>query len=328
MRSPRYSGRLDGNGGGGNGREDAASAAALRRNAIGDDDRPDWWDSGTCHSINDSTAIVLGIGGRPAELLDVDRVRKDGVMSIRRFSGGGTVVVDHDCIWTTVIGRRQELVDQDYPRPIMEWSSQALFGPVFERLASLQRSRTSDNGRSSAEQATLVPDTKSCGMENSGRLVKVQKRAGASSSSSPRPTDAQASATPAAFPKFELRENDYVLGERKMAGNAQSIGRTGFLHHTSFLWDYQPENMEYLSLPSKRPEYRGDRNHGDFLLRLKDVYPDLKKADFFAALAETCEERFEVERVTLRDAMAVVEEHGGMTGWFENGSRTKVLRVL
>jgi len=33
-------------------------------------------------------------------------------------------------------------------------------------------------------------------------------------------------------PKFQLRENDYVLGERKTGGNARSIFSGGFLHHT------------------------------------------------------------------------------------------------
>ena len=57
---------------------------------------------------------------------------------------------------------------------------------------------------------------------------------------------------------FRLRENDYVLGDRKVGGNAQSVGSGGFLHHTSFLWDWDDANMDYLVLPQKRPAYRGD----------------------------------------------------------------------
>lgn len=50
---------------------------------------------------------------------------------------------------------------------------------------------------------------------------------------------------------FALRENDYVFGEQKFAGNAQSFSSDRMLHHTSFLWDFQDSMMEALKvLPS------------------------------------------------------------------------------
>lgn len=85
------------------------------------------------------------------------------------------------------------------------------------------------------------------------------------------------------FPGFSVKENDYVIGENKFGGNAQYIRKTRWLHHTSFLWDYQPEAMEYLLLPEKRPAYRRERRHTDFLCTLKPLYPN--KADLIAALA-------------------------------------------
>jgi lipoate-protein ligase A len=60
-------------------------------------------------------------------------------------------------------------------------------------------------------------------------------------------------------PAFALRENDYVLGNYKVAGNAQSFFNCGWLHHTSFLWDCVDEDiMSYLQLPFKRPQCRQD----------------------------------------------------------------------
>lgn len=45
------------------------------------------------------------------------------------------------------------------------------------------------------------------------------------------------------------------------------------MHHTSFLWDYEEENMEkYLTLPEKRPDYRQSRQHNEFLTKLKPFY--------------------------------------------------------
>lgn len=49
---------------------------------------------------------------------------------------------------------------------------------------------------------------------------------------------------------------DYVFGNRKFGGNAQSITKNRWIHHTSFLWDYEVRNMAYLKLPKRAPEYR------------------------------------------------------------------------
>lgn len=75
------------------------------------------------------------------------------------------------------------------------------------------------------------------------------------------------------IPGFHLVENDYAIGEKKCGGNAQYIQKDRWLHHTSFLWDYSGKNMEYLLLPEKRPRYRQNRSHGDFLCRLKNYAP-------------------------------------------------------
>lgn len=72
------------------------------------------------------------------------------------------------------------------------------------------------------------------------------------------------------IPEFHLIENDYAIGPKKCGGNAQYIQKDRWLHHTSFLWDYKPENMTYLQLPPKRPKYRENRSHDEFLCKLKD----------------------------------------------------------
>jgi len=59
-------------------------------------------------------AVVMGIGGKPKQLLDVDKVRRDGIPVLKRFSGGGTVVLDQDSIWTTLIfGREQQKEEEE-----------------------------------------------------------------------------------------------------------------------------------------------------------------------------------------------------------------------
>ncbi len=97
-----------------------------------------------------------------------------------------------------------------------------------------------------------------------------------------------------AFPALNLQliENDYVIGQRKCGGNAQYLTKGRWLHHTSFLWDYDPANMRYLLMPQKRPAYRQNRPHDAFLCRLSEHFPSF--AQMQQLLLESLETRFEV----------------------------------
>lgn len=65
---------------------------------------------------------------------------------------------------------------------------------------------------------------------------------------------------------FDLRVvSDYVFGDHKFGGNAQSIVKDRWLHHTSFLWDIDPVLMSTLKQPQKQPEYRKVKN--EFVLQ-------------------------------------------------------------
>jgi lipoate-protein ligase A len=265
---------------------------------------------------NASCVIVMGIGGKAEKLLNVELVKKDGVQVLKRFSGGGTVVLDHSSLWTTFIGRTKDLVDVEaFPRPIMKWSADRIFGPAFGRLKQQSLDAPSSNKRQQQpKRSTMVVDAKSCSAtENSGRVHEI------STAHQGQPLD---------IPEFALVETDYVLGERKIGGNAQSIVKGGWLHHTSFLWDYEDEHMEYLSLPSKRPKYRGDRSHHDFLIKLKSYHGHLTPQTFFDHVKDSCSEEFQIEQITFREALDVVNDQvGGMQHWFETKCRTKIVFI-
>lgn len=70
------------------------------------------------------------------------------------------------------------------------------------------------------------------------------------------------------LPEFRLRENDYVIEDKKCGGNAQYFRKDRWLHHSSFLWDFDKEKMNFLKHPPKMPEYRSERTHNDFLCKL------------------------------------------------------------
>ena len=147
-------------------------------------------------------AIVMGLSGVPSELLHLERVRQDSIPVFKRYSGGGTVIVDENTLFVSFLFSKNALPIQPYPEPILRWSA-----GLYQNAWSL--------------------------------------------------------------PSFALKENDYALGERKCGGNAQYLRKERWLHHTSFLWDYREDNMNYLLLPKRRPTYRGERSHNDFLCSLK-----------------------------------------------------------
>lgn len=163
-------------------------------------------------------AIVMGISGNPLEHLHLDLVRRDNIPVIRRFSGGGTVIVDPHTLFISFLFDTPSLPFNPFPEPILRWST------------------------SLYQQAWQIPG-------------------------------------------FTSLENDYVIHNRKCGGNAQYIRKNRWLHHTSFLWDYDPANMAYLTLPPRRPTYRADRPHTSFLTRLRDHTPDNLIARLKAHLA-------------------------------------------
>ncbi len=146
-------------------------------------------------------AIVMGVSGKPEELLDQERVARDQVPVIKRFSGGGTVYIDENTLFVTLICNTADVSIAPQPRAILEWAH-TFFQPLI--------------------------------------------------------------------PGIELKENDFVFGNLKVGGNAQYIRKGRWLLHTSFLWDFAPEKMDYLKLPKKRPDYRENRAHKEFLTTLKE----------------------------------------------------------
>lgn len=71
-------------------------------------------------------------------------------------------------------------------------------------------------------------------------------------------------------PIFALQENDYTIENKKFGGNAQYLTKKRWLQHSTLLWDFRKDSMQYLLHPPKTPQYRQNRSHLDFLCCLKD----------------------------------------------------------
>ena len=76
-------------------------------------------------------AIVLGISGKPNELIHFDHLKKNPVPLIRRFSGGGTVFVDQNTYFITFICNTSFVSASPFPESIMKWTTQ-LYQPLFD----------------------------------------------------------------------------------------------------------------------------------------------------------------------------------------------------
>lgn len=181
-------------------------------------------------------AIVMGISGKPAELIDREKTQKYNLPIIKRFSGGGTVVIDEDTLFITFISEKDTHSFPAYPEPILKWS-ESIYKKAF-------------------------------------------------------PTNL-----------FHLKENDYVIGEKKCGGNAQYIKKERWLHHTSFLWDYKPDLMGALLYPKKTPSYRAGRNHMDFLCTVKEHFNS--KEAFVGFVKRALTSLYAVKEITIEELLPV-----------------------
>jgi len=90
--------------------------------------------SGCWALVNDGApepTVVLGISGKPREMLEEAAVAAAGVRVLRRFSGGGTVVADADTVFVSLIMDQAAVASVPaFPRPLMEWS-EGMYRPLF-----------------------------------------------------------------------------------------------------------------------------------------------------------------------------------------------------
>lgn len=76
-------------------------------------------------------AIVMGISVRPEQVVDLHLLRQKPVHLIRRFTGGGTVFIDQNCLMATFICNPQELDVPNFPMPVFQWSEK-FYKPIFQ----------------------------------------------------------------------------------------------------------------------------------------------------------------------------------------------------
>ncbi len=76
-------------------------------------------------------SIVMGISSKPEEHINLGKASQDQIPLIKRFSGGGTVIVDDDTLFITLIIQKEHSPCTPFPEKIMRWL-EALFSPAFD----------------------------------------------------------------------------------------------------------------------------------------------------------------------------------------------------
>lgn len=110
------------------------------------------------------------------------------------------------------------------------------------------------------------------------------------------------------FPNtFAIRENDYTLENKKIGGNAQYIQKNRWVHHTSFLWDFDPNKLaRYLPLPQTQPIYRQQRSHLDFLTGIHSFFAS--KQQFLALLLQEITSSYSLLKVQEAYLKAIISK--------------------
>lgn len=174
-------------------------------------------------------AVVMGISAKREEVVDEEQRAKLSLPLIRRYTGGGTVVVEPNTVFLSLVLNHKTANVKPFPKEILQFTE----GLIKGAFASLP---------------------------------------------------------------FVLRENDFAIGEKKCAGNAEYLTKNRFVHHMTFLFDFSHELMTVLPLPPKMPAYRNRRSHADFL---HPLHPHFTSKEAFAeALVKEIAKTFEMQEIS------------------------------
>ncbi len=79
-------------------------------------------------------ALVMGISGKRELLIDEGHLAKHPIPLVRRFTGGGTVVIDENTAFMTIIANSNDLNVASFPQEVAKWNSQ-LYADILPHFA-------------------------------------------------------------------------------------------------------------------------------------------------------------------------------------------------
>ncbi|KYO00217.1 lipoate-protein ligase 2 [Plasmodium gaboni] len=194
---------------------------------------------------NNKKCVILGISNKINDhIKDINYIKENNISLIKRFTGGGTIYINQNSLLVSLIlPHKFEKKKKIYPSNITEWS----YNYFYNTKVQINDKRTITNEQNNVKKNHILFNE-----------------------------------------YFNYYENDYVYKSydedneniilKKVGGNAQSFARNYFLHHTSYIWTCNYNEMNHILLnPSKQPIYRNKRKHQHFLQSIKlclhnDIY--------------------------------------------------------
>ncbi len=79
------------------------------------------------------SAIVMGISAIPDQVIDFKTHLQNPIPIIRRYSGGGTVVIEPTTVLVTLILNHSAFPSAPFPKDVLKWTEQ-LYRPAFPNL--------------------------------------------------------------------------------------------------------------------------------------------------------------------------------------------------
>jgi lipoate---protein ligase len=239
--------------------------------------------------------VVLGYANKIESEVNVEECRRRGVPILRRCTGGGTVVQGPGCLnynltlripgsgpLLTVTGTN-DYVMQRHSAAMEELLGMPVAVKGHTDLAFSLRSNPARAHFPKIAADKDSPEKNLCPPE--------------SLASSRMPHEAEDIESPEAWLKF--------------SGNAQRRRRRSLIFHGTILCGFDLALIdELLRLPSKRPEYRGDRRHAEFVRNIPARIADVK-----LALQKAWKVTDRMEQLPEAHLRSLVENRYGTDAW-------------
>jgi lipoate-protein ligase A len=195
--------------------------------------------------------VVVGYANKIEEEVEAASCEADKIPVLRRCSGGGTVLQGRGCL-------NYALVLEIVGNPALANITRANQYIMERNRAALQ----SVVGNSQKIKVQGHTDLACSATERSPSHLKSANAL--EDSPSPLPS-------PAGRGRMVHRSNSGtpIQAFKKFSGNSQRRHKNFLLFHGTFLLDFDLELVgKYLKFPSRQPDYRSSRSHGDFLMKL------------------------------------------------------------
>lgn len=108
--------------------------------------------------------------------------------------------------------------------------------------------------------------------------------------------------------------SDIAVEEKKISGNSQARKRKYFLHHGTFLYNFDIDKVSaYLKHPPAEPEYRKGRRHGAFIANTRLSREKIKEA-VLRSFSQT-REKLTLDEKHLTDLKTLIDTKYTLDSW-------------